>query len=501
MSLCSGLTRNQSNNLYDQVLNDHDVDAMRELCTDDLFFLLTRGCKRMDIDKDWLYDRCREVEASPNGHLDLWAREHFKSSIITFGMTIKDILKDPNVTIGIFSHTRPIAKAFLGQIKTELEQNTFLRGLFSDILYENPKGEAERWSLDGGIVVKRSENPKEATVEAWGLVDGQPTSKHFKILVYDDVVTKDSVTTPEQIKKTTEAISLSYNLGAQGGKMRAIGTRYHQNDTYRVVIERGTFNPRLHPARVGGEIEGAPVFMSDELLKKKRADQGPYQFGSQMLLNPVADKAMGFKEEWLKYYKSTLKPETMNIYIVVDPAHEKKKNSDYTVMEVIGLAPDNNYYLIEGVRDRFNLTERATKLFHLHRKYKPLRVGYEKYGMQSDIEHLRYEMEHRNYRFDITPLGGQMSKADRIKKLIPIFEQHRMWMPKKMPIVDYEGKEQDYISLFIDHEYMSFPVSIHDDMLDCRARILDPALGAEFPEEQVAEEHYEHDSYSGGWAG
>ena len=32
------------------------------------------------------------------------------------------------------------------------------------------------WSLDGGLVVKRKSNPKEATVEAWGLVDSQPTS-------------------------------------------------------------------------------------------------------------------------------------------------------------------------------------------------------------------------------------------------------------------------------------------------------------------------------------
>ena len=98
-------------------------------------------------------------------------------------------------TVGIFSHTRPIAKAFLRQIKNELERNEWLKELFPEVLWEDPR-KAPKWSEDEGIVVKRSSNPKESSVEAWGLVDGQPTSKHFGALVYDDIVTRESVTTP-----------------------------------------------------------------------------------------------------------------------------------------------------------------------------------------------------------------------------------------------------------------------------------------------------------------
>src|SRR5882762_6380284 len=196
---------------------------LRNLCLTDLYFLLWYGLGRRDIARDWLFERCREVQDSPDGHLDLWAREHYKSTIITFALTIQDILNDPELTVGIFSHTRPIAKGFLRQIKREFEGNERLKSLFPDVLYANPERDAPKWSEDDGIYVKRKSNPKEATIEAWGLVDGQPTSKHFKRMLYDDVVTRESVTSPEMINKTTEAWELSLNLGAKGGKARYAG--------------------------------------------------------------------------------------------------------------------------------------------------------------------------------------------------------------------------------------------------------------------------------------
>ena len=54
------------------------VAAERELCRTNLFYILTVALDRRDANNDWLFDRCQEVAAEPNGRLHLWAREHYK---------------------------------------------------------------------------------------------------------------------------------------------------------------------------------------------------------------------------------------------------------------------------------------------------------------------------------------------------------------------------------------------------------------------------------------
>ncbi len=473
------MTRSDFQNAYKKLVRD--PEALRALCLRDLFFLLVYVMNRPDIDNDWLYARCREVQRAPDGNLDLWAREHYKSTIITVGLTIQNILANPELTVGIFSHSRPVAKSFLRQIKREFEGNRVLQEIFPHIM-PPAKGERRTWSEDEGIIVRRNTNPKEATVEAWGLVDGQPIGRHFSLLIYDDVVTPESVTTPEMIKKTTDAWRVSLNLGAHGGSMRMIGTRYHAADTYAEILGQGSVIPRIYPATADGTPDGEPVFLSREVLAQKRRDMGPFIFACQMLQDPLADKAQGFADEWWRRLSGDAPDASrMNRYIVVDPASEKKKGSDYTSMWVIGLNVDGNYYVLDGVRDRLNLAERTRTLFALHRQWNPTMTGYERYGMQADIEHIRLEMERENYRFPIVELGGNMPKTDRIRRLVPVFEQGRVYFPNRLLKMSTEQTAYDLTNDFYRQEYLTFPVSSHDDMLDCLSRIVDPALCAVFP--------------------
>lgn len=457
-------------------------EAMRELCKRDLYFLLTRVLHREDARCDFVFGRCREVQADPNGYLDLWFREGYKSTIITFALTIQDILNNPEITVCILSFNRPIAKQFLRQIKREFENNQELLFLFDDVLWKNPQKEAPKWSEDDGIYVIRKGNPKEATVEAWGLVDGQPTSKHFSHRIYDDPVTRESVTTPDMIAKVTKAWELSINLGSSQGinVERYIGTRYHYADLYSVLIERKVVVPRVYTPTVDGTLEGNVVIWTKAILAEKIKAMGPATAAAQLFQNPKHGTSMGFNADWLRYWPAD-KLKGLNLYLLCDPACEKKIGSDYTVFVIIGLGSDENYYVVDIIRDRLGLTEKGNILFSLHQKYRPRAVGYEKYGMQSDIQYFSDKMTRENYRFSITELGGQIPKIDRISRMIPYFFSGRIYIPESTPHRIHTGETVDTIKSFINEEYTGFPFTSHDDALDCMARILDEKLGAVFP--------------------
>lgn len=467
-----------------EVLSSDEFYALvRFFARNDLAFCLIYLLNRKDAMHKWLIERILEVQASPNEHLDLWAREHYKSTIITFALSIQDVLtshginpdprwKGREATIAIFSCTRPIAKAFLTQIKREFESNELLKTAFPDIFWDDPIKYASKWSEDAGLVVKRKSNPKEATIEAWGIVEGQPTSKHFLICVYDDLVTKDHVGSPYMIKKVIDAWGVSVNLSTEGGYTRYIGTRYHLNDPYAEMLKRRAVTVRKYSPTHDGSLTDNPVLKSKEELEKKLRAMGPYEYACQMMQDPTKDEAAGFKIEWLNYATVTDWSE-MNRYIVVDPANEKKEGSDYTAITVYGLGADNNYYVLKRIRDRLDLGERSKIIFKLHKQYKPIRVGYERYGMQSDIFYIKEQMGLHNYHFDIYEFGGNLSKLDRIRRMIPLYKDSRIFNPKVCMYTDYQGVTQNLTEIFINEEYYCFPVSMHDDMLDTDARILD----------------------------
>lgn len=491
-------TRTEAEDYYRDVLFEAKMEGpgyekliLRELCCNDVYFLLTKILNRKDIENDWLFDRCMDVQAEPNNMLDLWAREHRKSTIITFALSIQDILFDPEITIGIFSISSALAKDFLEQIKTEFEDNLVLQDLFPEILYKYPRRESSKWSIDAGICVKRKTNPRERTVEAFGFIEGLPTGKHFQIRMYDDMIDEKNVTQPEVIRKAKSRWELSLNLGSDrivkkygiADIARYAGTRYHANDPYADVIKKGTATPRIHPATDNGKPDGKSVYFTPELLKKKLKDFGPYTAACQLFLDPKADEVQGFEEEWFLYWRVEMEAvRRMNLYIVVDPASSKKIGSDYTTMWVIGAAEDGNYYVVDGLRDRLNLPQRAEKLIKFHRMYRPIAVGYEHYGMQADIEHIEYVMTLDNYRFEITPLGGKMPKNDRIRRLVPILAGKRMYLPRRLIYINVRGESFDLTRYVVEDEFFMFPISTYDDGMDAMARIMDPDLQVEFPE-------------------
>lgn len=469
---------------------DQYIAVQRELCRRDLFYLFVFVLGRHDGNNDWVFARCREVQENPDGYADLWSRGHYKSSIITFALTIQDILKNPEETIVIISYSKTMAESFLSQIKLEFENNIKLKRLFPDILYDNPSKEADKWSVKDGFSVKRKGNPKEQTVEAYGLVDSQPTGKHFRIQVFDDIVTDSSVTSADMIYKTTSAWEAALNIGADTDvyrtRRRYIGTRWHHADTWADLMARRAVIPRIYPCTEDGTLKGKSVFLPKDVLMEKYRDMKARTFNAQMLLNPTPEESSMFRREFLRHWDADTTT-NLNIYIVVDPSNKTKKQTerrrgDFTAMWVVGLGADQNYYVLDIIRDKLNLRERAITLFKLHEKWRPISVGYETGAMSADIEFIKEEMTKVNYRFSIVELPNNIGKADRIENLEPLFQRGRIWLPNHVWITDFEGKRVDLVDAFINEEFLQYPYAKHDDMLDALSYILHRDLGAVFPQ-------------------
>lgn len=500
-----------------------DDEAIAYLGRNDRYFLLTVLLGRIDAVHPWLYERCREVELNPDNHLDLWARGHYKSTLITFVGSIQEILNDPEITIGIFSHTRPIAKAFLDQIRGEFERNEYLKQLYPEILWENTN-DAPTWSLDGGIVVKRKSNPKEKTIEAWGLVDGQPTSKHFNLLIYDDTVTIESVTTADQIAKTTERWELSQNLRSIDCREWYVGTRYNYADTYKTLLDREKVTPRLYPATDDGTLTGKPVFLTQEAWDDIKKTQSLFTIACQQLQNPNEGGGREFEPEWIRTYE--VRPLTLNVYIMVDYAGSRKSTgSSNTAFAVIGVDHALNKYLLDGAVHKMSLNERWILLKNLRAKWlrqkgvQLVKVGYERFGAQSDIEHFETMMKIEENAFPIEelnwPRDGDVAKDNRIRRLEPDIRNWRFFFPydgpktkrqykaeqdnqafliaKPIKRKNHEGKLYDVTEWMIENEYMFFPNTTKKDMLDAMSRIydMDPTAPQTIDDEDLLPELFE----------
>ena len=105
--------------------------------------------------------------------------------------------------------------------------------------------------------------------------------------------------------------------------------------------------------------------------------------------------------------------------------------------------------------------------------------------MMADIDHIKFIQTQQNYRFAIQEVAGNTPKNDRIRRLIPYFEQGRVWLPSSIHRTMHDGLTRELIQEFTEHELLAFPVGRHDDMIDALARLIEPDLSLTWPTSTV----------------
>jgi hypothetical protein len=155
-----------------------------------------------------------------------------------------------------------------------------------------------------------------------------------------------------------------------------------------------------------------------------------------MLLNPLAGNETRSDRD-LRHYDVI--PSMMNVYIMCDPSKGRTKRSDRTAIAVVGVDIGGNKYLLDGYCHRMKLSRRYELISQLQKKWSEhqgvqhVRVGYEQYGMQIDLEVIREYQIRDDDHFEIeelaSPRDGKFSKSDRISRLEPDFNRGLFYLP------------------------------------------------------------------------
>lgn len=185
---------------------------------------------------DWL------TRVPPYRKMLLMPRNHCKTTIVAQGIPLHAMIqsKEANIyyagmpgthlRLVLAGETEEMAVRNLRVIKMALENNALLRALWPQVVWENPRKQAPKWS-DDSIIIPRDTNFPEPTVRSIG-VGGAVTGLHPIMLIKDDLTTQKAANEPSTMSKAIEWHSDSRALFANPDRDLEFitGTRWAQFD-------------------------------------------------------------------------------------------------------------------------------------------------------------------------------------------------------------------------------------------------------------------------------
>ena len=465
------------------------ANAYQYLFLNDLFFITyfvvvkpQTEENRLRVNHPFVVQGCQDVEEGPlDMTLDVWAREHFKSTIITIAETLQFFAKEPEEGCGIISATRSLAKDFMSAIMRIMQtEGPFLHHLFPDGgFWVNPEREASKWSLNEGANLNRKSNDPTPSLYAAGLEEGMPTGKHFKRRVYDDIVNADISRSAQRMTDLKMLYDVSQDIGKIGGHHRVVGTFYHYadplvaiKDKVKINSDESLYHLRIKPATEDGSPNGKPVLLSQEALDVKKTQK---TYHTQQLCQPVPESTRKIPGALLREMDGKDIPANILKLQIVDPAgtREDGKGDDWASV-VLGVEPNvddfgaSNFYILDLFLDQIPEAEGPRMASEMWlRNGRIAAMGVEKVALASAEQHianaLRVHGVHLSKDFKnliiLKPIGRSKEKRIEDAFAYPLYNG-KLFISKDIPV-----RFRDRLK----EEMDTFPYGAHDDGIDAIA--------------------------------
>lgn len=401
--------------------------------------------------------------------------------------------RDEPLFYGWVSATAKLATGNMDYIKHHLEFNDRIKYYFGDL--KGRKWTEEDIELNTGHKLLCKSNIS-------GIRGGAKLHKRYDLVILDDFEDENNTITPEARAKNSNLITAVVYpaLEPHTGRLRINGTPVHYDSFINNLLsnyakaekQKDDFAWTVKTYKAidsSGNALWDSWFPSKKLEEKKKfyQDSGqPQKFYQEYMMEVQSAEDSIFNMKHVKYWEGSYvfddatqlscvvingEAIPVNVFAGVDPATDSiRRDSDFSVIMIIGVDEDNNIYVLDYIRERGlpilgipgeDREGIVDKMYNLAQIYKPSLYVVEDTTMSRPLfQALMAESRRRNdfsVRWKEEKPGTRQSKLDRIQGVLA----------QRMTIGTVKIKKSHYD---LQHEIVTFgPRMAHDDTIDALA--------------------------------
>ena len=288
-----------------------------------------------------------------------------------------------------------------------------------------------------------------------GIRGTQGNNQRPQLAILDDIVGDDDARSPAALARIETVIgnAMQYAM-APKHKIIWSGTPFHSGDPLYKAIESGAWKVNAFPVCkkfpcTKEEFKGAwdDRFSYDflnETYSNALLENRTGSFQQEMMLRIMSEDDRLVLDSDIMWYDSSMvvkNKSNFNFYITTDFATSEKQSSDFSVISVWALNNNGDWFLVDGICKRQDMSGNINDLFMLSSKWKPISVGIEVSGQQGGfIPWINEEMVRRNVWLNLAkdPKGSGIgirpttNKFTRFQVVQPWFKQGKIFLPKDL---------------------------------------------------------------------
>ena len=385
------------------------------------------------------------------------------------GKSILGSVSLPAYILGRDPTKRVICASYSGDLATKLHRDcrtvmtsNFYRRLFPGTGIGNKNTENELETQRGGGRYATS-------------VGGTLTGRGGNLIIIDDPIKPD-----DAMSRTARQNAWDWFTGTVGSRldnkaqdaMMVIMQRLHVDDLAGRLIDHGGWDELVIPAiaetRQELRIWDDRIFVREpgdvldpqrepcETLDALRRDLGSATFEAQYQQQPVPERGGMVLWHWFQIYDRAPQRSPGDwVVISWDTAMKSREINDYSVGLVALVKPNNQIYILDVVRDRFDFPGLRNRVIEEARRNKAVTTLIEDAGSGTAL------IQDLQGKVNVVARRAIEEKAVRFQRTTPMIEGGQVWIPAVAP----------WLQAF-KRELLTFPESANDDQIDALSQLL-----------------------------